>query len=106
MELKELFKEIRYIIQEKELEPTKALMEIKGLIDSFDKELKDLEIRHKKASIKDLELGIKRKRILNMIDKLELWSSIRTSKTLKDLEEKYKKGEYDAESDKYSKLHI
>ncbi len=54
------------------------------------RELKKIDLEYKRLLIKDVKLALKRKRILNMINRLELWRIIKFEKELEGYEEDLK----------------
>jgi len=65
------------------------------------KESKKLNLEYKKLLIQDIKLSLKRKRILNMIDRIELWRVIKFEKKFKEYEEKLKN-----QSKSREKIHV
>ena len=54
------------------------------------RELKKLNVEYKKLLIQDIKLALKRKRILNMIDRIGLWRMIKFEKELEGYEDNLK----------------
>ena len=65
------------------------------------KESKKLNLEYEKLLIQDIKLSLKRNRILNMIDRIELWRVIKFEKEFKEYEEKLKN-----QSKSREKIHV
>ncbi|MFX1303607.1 MAG: hypothetical protein ACFFBZ_12995 [Promethearchaeota archaeon] len=54
------------------------------------RESRKLDLEYKKLLIKDIKLAMKHKKILNMIDRIELWRIIKLQKEFEGYEEDLK----------------
>ena len=57
----------------------------------MEEESDELELEYKRLLIEDIKLAIKRKRLLNMMDKYEFWKVLEIEKELESREKEYNK---------------